>query len=210
MGHRPVFLGIAGGSGCGKTTVVGALVSGLAPAEVSIVHHDAYYRDYAHLPPRERARINFDHPDSLETSLLVEHLEALRQGNSVEVPTYDFATHTRRRRTESIHPTPVVIVDGILVLADPDLRSLMDIRIFIDTDPDLRFIRRLQRDVDERGRTHESVVDQYLATVRPMHLEFVEPSKRYADVIVPEGGFNRVAVEMIVARLQGILQTAPF
>jgi uridine kinase len=196
MGHRPVFLGIAGGSGCGKTTVVGALVSGLAPA--------------AHLPPRERARINFDHPDSLETSLLVEHLEALRQGNSVEVPTYDFATHTRRRRTESIHPTPVVIVDGILVLADPDLRSLMDIRIFIDTDPDLRFIRRLQRDVDERGRTHESVVDQYLATVRPMHLEFVEPSKRYADVIVPEGGFNRVAVEMIVARLQGILQTAPF
>lgn len=209
MGHRPVFLGIAGGSGCGKTTVVGALVAGLAPAEVAIVHHDAYYRDFAHLPPQERARINFDHPDSLETSLLVEHLEALRRGRPVEVPTYDFATHTRRRGTEPVKPTPVVIVDGILVLADPDLRAMMDIRIFIDTDPDLRFIRRLQRDVDERGRTHESVVDQYLATVRPMHLEFVEPSKRYADVIVPEGGFNRVAVEMIVARLQGILQTAP-
>jgi uridine kinase len=206
---RPIFLGIAGGSGCGKTTVVEAIVAGLTPAEVSIVHHDAYYRDFADLPTQERARVNFDHPDSLETPLLVEHLTALRQGRTVEVPTYDFATHTRRPLTESVHPTPVVIVDGLLVLAEPELRSLMDIRIFVDADPDIRFIRRLRRDVDERGRTHESVVQQYLDTVRPMHLEFVEPSKRYADVIVPEGGFNRVAVEMIVARLQGILETAP-
>jgi uridine kinase len=176
---------------------------------VSIIHHDSYYRDFAHLPPAERARVNFDHPSALETSLLVEHLEQLSGGTSVQVPVYDFATHTRSKDTESVASTPVIIVDGILVLAEPELRDRMDIRIFVDTDADIRFIRRLRRDVNKRGRTPDSVVEQYLTSVRPMHLEFVEPSKRYADVIIPEGGHNRVAVEMIVARLQAELGSQP-
>jgi len=198
---RPVLVGVAGGSGGGKSTVVREIVRGLPPQSVSIIHHDAYYRDFIHLPEEERARVNFDHPDALETPLLVRHLMELAAGNPVEVPVYDFSTHTRKHETETVLPTPVIIVDGILVLAEPTLRELMDIRIFVDTDSDIRFIRRLERDVEERGRNPRSVVEQYLATVRPMHLEFVEPSKRYAQVIVPEGGHNRVAIEMLIARL---------
>lgn len=204
MESRPVVVGVAGGTGSGKTTVVDALVEGLAPEPVSVIHHDAYYRDFGHLGPEERDRINFDHPDALETPLLVEHLEALLRGEVVEVPVYDFTTHLRTAETRTVHPTPVVIVEGILGLAEPDLRAVMDIRIYVDTDPDVRFIRRLTRDLDERGRTLESVIEQYVATVRPMHLEFVEPSKRYADLIVPEGGRNQVAVEMLVARLRQV------
>lgn len=205
MESRPVVVGVAGGTGSGKTTVVDALVEELAPEPVSVIHHDAYYRDFGHLGPEERDGINFDHPDALETPLLVEHLETLLRGEAVEVPVYDFTTHLRTAETRTVRPTPVVIVDGILVLAEPDLRAAMDIRIYVDTDPDVRFIRRLTRDLEERGRTLESVIEQYVATVRPMHLEFVEPSKRYADLIVPEGGRNQVAVEMLVARLRQVV-----
>lgn len=202
---RPLVIGVAGGSGSGKSTVVREIVRGVAPEAVSIVYQDAYYRDYGHLPHEERAAINFDHPDALESDLLVEHLDALLTGRDVAVPIYDFKTHTRRPETETVRATRVVIVDGILVLADPELRDRMDIRVYVDTDADIRLIRRLRRDVEERGRTVDSVIRQYEATVRPMHLEFVEPSKRYADLIVPEGGFNRVAVDMLVTKMASIL-----
>lgn len=203
--HRPVLVGVAGGSGSGKTTVVREILHRLRPDRVSVVHHDAYYRDFAHLPPDQRATINFDHPESLETELLHDHLEALLRGESVETPVYDFTTHTRTAATIRVIPTDVIIVDGILVLAEARLRKLMDIRIFVDTDADLRFIRRLARDIEERGRTLDSVVQQYLGSVRPMHLDFVEPSKRWADVIIPEGGENRVAIDMVVTKLASVL-----
>lgn len=203
----PIFVGMAGGSGSGKSTVVRRILDQLRPDRVSVLHHDAYYRDYAHLPPDLRATINFDHPDSLETSLMVEHLDQLVAGASVNVPIYDFTTHTRTEETVSVGPTDVILVDGILVLAEAEIRNRMDIRLYVDTDPDLRFIRRLERDVRERGRTVDSVVTQYLETVRPMHLDFVEPSKRYADVIIPEGGENRVAIDMVVARLSAVVSS---
>jgi uridine kinase len=201
---RPVIIGVAGGTGSGKTTVVREIVSRLGPEDVAVVQHDSYYRDRSGIPPEERARINYDHPDALETPLLVEHLGELKAGRSIEVPVYDFATHTRTSGVVPLAPHRVVIVEGILVLAEPDLRAQMAIRVFVDTDADIRMIRRLRRDIRDRGRTLESVVEQYLETVRPMHLEFVEPSKRHAHVIIPEGGENDVAVEMLVARIQDI------
>ena len=201
----PLFIGVAGGSGSGKTTVVRRLMDAVAADGVSLIHHDSYYRTFDHLPPEERARVNFDHPDALETPLLVEHLRALSRGDTVEVPVYDFHTHTRTSRTRTVRPHRVVIVDGLLVLAEPGVRDLMDIKVYVDTDPDLRFIRRLTRDVEELGRTVESVIEQYLSTVRPMHLEFVAPSRRWADIIVPEGGHNRVAVDMLVTKVDSIL-----
>ncbi len=204
----PLFMGVAGGSGSGKTTVVERIVAGLAPRPVTLIHHDAYYHDYGHLSLEERAGINFDHPDSLETSLLVEHLDLLARGRAVELPLYDFKTHTRIDRTQTASPTPVIILDGILILADREIRRRLDIKVFVDTDPDIRFIRRLQRDIEQRGRTLDSVVRQYTRTVRPMHLDFVEPSKRYADVIVPVGGENDVAVDMVVTKLREVLAPA--
>jgi uridine kinase len=201
---KPVIIGVAGGTGSGKTTVVREIVRRLGPDEVAVVQHDSYYRDRSGISPAERARINYDHPDALETPLLVEHVRALRAGDSIAVPVYDFSTHTRTTEVVSLTPRKVVIVEGILVLAEPDLRDLMAMRVFVDTDADIRMIRRLRRDMRDRGRTLESVVEQYLETVRPMHLEFVEPSKRHAHVIVPEGGENDVAVEMLVARIQAI------
>jgi uridine kinase len=207
-GTPPVVVGVAGGSGSGKTSVVRAILEHLRPDRVGVLHHDAYYRDYAHLPPDTRATINFDHPDALETELLEAHVEALLRGESVAVPIYDFTTHTRTAETVPLDPTDVIIVDGILVFAEPRLRALMDIRIFVDTDPDLRFIRRLTRDMRERGRSLDSVVTQYLESVRPMHLDFVEPSRRWADLIIPEGGENRVAIDMVVAKLSAILDGA--
>ncbi len=203
--RRGMIVGVAGGSGSGKTTVVQEIVRGLGRGQVTIIHHDSYYRDAGDLPFEQRARINYDHPDSLETPLLVEHLRRLMRGEAVEVPVYDFAQHARRPETETAEPRKVIIVDGLLVLWARELRELMDIKIFVDTDADIRFIRRLQRDMKERGRSAESVVQQYTTTVRPMHLEFVEPSKRYADVIVPEGGFNRVAVDMLLTKVRSIL-----
>jgi uridine kinase len=202
---QPIILGVAGGSGSGKTTVVRAMVRSLGGDHVAIIHHDAYYRDTSHLSLDERRLINYDHPDSLETELLVEHLRELRAGRPAAVPVYDFAEHARLQRREHVLPRKVIIVDGLLILWDAQLRALMDIKVFVDTDADLRFIRRLERDIRERGRSAESVVTQYMQTVRPMHLEFVEPSKRYADLIVPQGGHNRVAVDMLVTKVRAVL-----
>lgn len=201
----PIIIGVAGGSGSGKTTVVRAIVRSLGREQVTVVHHDSYYRDASHLTLEERQAINYDHPDSLETELLVRHLEELRSGRDVEVPQYDFTTHGRSPDRELAASRKVIILDGLLILWDRQLRRLMDIKVFVDTDPDIRFIRRLSRDIEERGRSAESVIRQYLDTVRPMHLEFVEPSKRYADLIIPEGGHNRVAVDMLITKVRSIL-----
>jgi uridine kinase len=205
---RPVVLGVAGGSGSGKSTVVKEVCRILGNGLTSVLHHDSYYRDLAHLPFEARVEVNFDHPDALETALMVEHLRALLRGAPAEIPTYDFSTHTRARETEILHPTPVVVVDGILVLADPRLRDTMDLKVFVDTESDIRLLRRIRRDVVKRGRTADSVIAQWETTVRPMHLEFVEPSKRFADLVVPEGGYNRVAVDLVVNRLRTLMSAA--
>ena len=200
-----LIIGVAGGSGSGKTTVVREIVRSVAPESVSQLRHDAYYRDFDHLSADERAAINFDHPDALETELMVRHLDALRAGVPIEMPVYDFRTHRRQVEIVPVRPTRVVIVDGILVLAEPELRERMDIRVYVDTDPDVRLIRRLRRDVRDRGRSVESVLTQYETTVRPMHRDFVEPSKRWADIIIPEGGHNKVAVDMLATKMAWIL-----
>lgn len=202
---RPIVIGVAGGSGSGKTTVVRAITHSLGLDQVAVIHHDSYYRDTSHLSMDERWQINYDHPDSLETGLLVQHLAELRQGRAVAVPAYDFAEHNRQERRDLVQPRKVVIVDGLLILWDRELRDLMDIKVFVDTDADLRFIRRLERDIRERGRSADSVIQQYTHTVRPMHLEFVEPSKRYADIILPDGGHNLVAVDMLVTKVRAVL-----
>jgi uridine kinase len=204
----PFVIGVAGGSGSGKTTVSSHIQAAVGPEQIVYLQHDSYYRDLSHLPYDERIQVNYDHPDSLETSLLVEHLIALRQGQVVDVPVYDFTTYTRTPDRIRVAPARVILVEGILIFAEKALRDLMDMRLFVDADADLRFIRRLQRDLEERGRSLASVVNQYLSTVRPMHLEFVEPSKRYADVIIPEGGQNQVAMAMIASRVQAILAQA--
>jgi len=204
---RPIVIGVSGGTGSGKTTVVQAILDRVGVERIAFIQHDSYYRDQSHLPLEERAQVNFDHPDALETDLLIKHVRQLLAGQAVEVPVYDFTTHTRTNRTRRVEPRRVILVEGILIFAEPELRDLMDVKIYVDTDADIRFIRRLKRDISERGRTVESVIEQYLSTVRPMHLEFVEPSKRYADVIIPEGGFNVVALDMVVARIQGLLES---
>jgi uridine kinase len=203
---RPIVIGVAGGTGSGKTTVAHEILRRVGAEHVTYIPHDAYYRDLGHLSPPERVRVNFDHPDSLETELLVEHLKELRAGRAVEIPIYDFTSHTRTQQTRCVQPGPVILVEGILVFAEPELRELFDVKLYVDTDADVRFIRRLKRDMAERGRSVDSVCEQYLSTVRVMHLEFVEPSKRYADVIIPEGGFNEVAVGMVAARVRGMLE----
>ncbi|HTX91702.1 MAG TPA: uridine kinase [Anaerolineales bacterium] len=201
----PLVIGIAGGSGSGKTTVAQTILQRVGPDRISFLQHDAYYKDLSGLPPAQRAEVNFDHPNSLENELLIQHIRELIAGNPVEVPIYDFSTHSRTKQTFSVQPRGVILVEGILIFAEIELRELFNVKIFVDTDSDLRLIRRLQRDIAERGRTTESVIKQYLATVRPMHLEFVEPSKRYADVIIPEGGFNTAALDMVVARIETML-----
>ncbi len=203
---HPLIIGIAGGTGSGKTTVASVILQRVGAQHIAFLPHDAYYRNLQDLPGSDRARVNFDHPDSLETDLLVQHVLQLKQGQPIELPVYDFTTHSRTTRTIHIEPRQVILVEGILIFYERALRDLFDIKIFVDTDPDIRFIRRLQRDIVERGRTTESVINQYLNTVRPMHLEFVEPSKRYADVIIPEGGLNMVAMDMVTARLEALLQ----
>jgi uridine kinase len=204
--RRPIIVGVAGGTGSGKTTIVREMLKGIDPDNVLLIQHDAYYKDRSHLPREERANINYDHPNALETSLLIRHLKQILAGESADIPIYDFVTHTRKSECRTVKPCKVIVVEGILILADPSLRELFDIKVFVDTDPDIRFIRRLERDIAERGRTRESVVAQYMQTVRPMHLEFVEPSKRYADVIVPEGGHNLVAVDMIVTKIRSVIE----
>ena len=203
--QTPLVIGIAGGSGSGKTTVAQEILNRVGPARISFLQHDAYYKDLSGLPPAQRAAVNFDHPNSLETELLISHIESLKEGQPVRVPIYDFAHHSRTEESFEVLPRRVILVEGILIFAEPDLRELFDVKIFVDTDDDVRLIRRMQRDIEERGRTAENVIKQYMATVRPMHLEFVEPSKRYADVIIPEGGFNTAALDMVVARIESLL-----
>ncbi len=201
----PLIIGIAGGTGSGKTTVANVILHRVGAENIALLPHDAYYKDLKDLPRPQRDLVNFDHPDSLETELLVQHLRDLRQWHPVEIPVYDFTTHTRTSRTLRVDPQPVILVEGILIFAEAALREMFDVKIFVDTAPDIRFIRRLQRDIVERGRTVDSVIHQYETTVRPMHLEFVEPSKRHADVIIPEGGLNTVAMDMVVARIESLL-----
>lgn len=203
---NPLVIGIAGGSGSGKTTLAHIILDRIGPERIAFLPHDAYYKDLSGLPPNERAMVNFDHPNSLDTDLLIQHIKQLKNSEPVDLPVYDFKNHSRTSQTRRVYPRPVIMVEGILIYVEPELRNLLDVKIFVDTDSDIRFIRRLQRDIDERGRTTESVIRQYLATVRPMHLEFVESSKRYADVIIPEGGQNAVAMEMVVARLETLLR----
>jgi uridine kinase len=201
---QPIVIGVAGGSGSGKTTVVRKIFDAIDDARVTVIEHDRYYRDRNDLRLEERAALNYDHPDSLETDLLVQHVKELRAGRSVEAPVYDFARHARKEETETINPRQALIVEGILIYTDPALRKLMDVKVYVDTDDDTRFIRRLRRDISERGRTVESVIEQYMSTVKPMHLEFVEPSKRYADIIVPLGGHNLVAIDMLLTLIRGL------
>lgn len=201
----PLVIGIAGGSGSGKTTVANVILERVGAHRIAYLPHDAYYKDLSALPPQQRAEVNFDHPNSLETDLFIYHIEQLKAGCPISLPVYDFTTHTRTARTIPVQPQRVILVEGILIFGEARLRQLFDVKLYVDTDPDLRFIRRLLRDLTERGRTTEAVIQQYLATVRPMHLEFVEPSKRYADLIIPEGGYNQVAMDMVVARIQSLL-----
>ncbi len=206
---KPLVIGIAGGTGSGKTTVAKKLLAALPPHRVIMIEHDAYYRDRSDLTPEERAEINYDHPAALESDLLAEHLRDLRAGRPVEVPTYDFVTHTRRPETRTTYPSEVIIVEGILVFVEAKVRAQLDIKIFVDTDPDIRVFRRIRRDLEERGRTFSSIRDQYYSTVRPMHLQFVEPSKRWADLIIPEGGENKVALEVLLGKLQNAMALPP-
>lgn len=202
MAGSVLVIGVAGGTGSGKTTVADEIIRRIGAQRLVLVHQDRYYRDLGHLEPDQRARHNFDHPDAIEESLMIEHLGLLRSGSGAPLPVYDFARHLRTREVEWVEPRQVILVEGILVLAAAGLRRLMDIKLYVDTDPDIRFIRRMTRDLTERGRTTASVVDQWLETVRPMHLEWVEPSKRYADLIIPEGGFNTVALDLIISRIE--------
>ena len=204
---RPVIIGIAGGSGSGKTTIAQSVVTAVGVNTVSLIQHDAYYRDQPDLALEERAKVNYDHPDSLETELLIQHIEELRAGREIRRPVYDFATHSRTTDTVLVRPEPVVVIEGILVLSEPELRNVMDLRIYVDADSDLRLMRRLRRDIIERQRTLDSVMRQYEETVRPMHLQFVEPSKRYADIIVP-GGYNAGAVGTITLMIRDVLSGA--
>jgi uridine kinase len=202
---QPLVIGIGGGSGSGKTTIARSIVEAIGPERVALIQHDAYYHDQTDLPMEERVKVNYDHPDSFETTLLVEHLRELRAGRAIERPIYDFTVYNRSGQTVRVEPKPVVIVEGILVLYEADLRDLMDLKIYVDTDPDLRILRRLERDLKERGRSFDSVHDQYLATVRPMHLQFVEPSKRYADMVIPEG-YNTGAVGTVISMIREVLR----
>jgi len=202
----PLVIGVAGGSGSGKTTVSQAILSRVGRDRIAFLEHDLYYQDLSHMPLEQRRQVNLDHPDAFDNGLCIEHLDALIRGEPVEVPTYNYTTYMRQSEVNLVLPQPVVLIEGILIFADRDLRKRMDIKLFVDAEGDTRFIRRLQRDIRERGRTVESVIDQYMKTVRPMHLEFVEPSKRYADIIIPRGGLNSIAIDMVVARIEGLLR----
>lgn len=204
----PLVIAIAGGTGSGKTTVVNVILDRVGAERIAYLPHDAYYKDLRNLPKTQRDQVNFDHPNSLETDLMIAHIQDLKAGNAVELPIYDFTKHTRTQATTIVTPQPVIIVEGILIFAESKMRDLFDMKFFVDTDADVRFIRRLQRDITERGRTTESVIKQYKSTVRPMHLEFVEPSKRYADLIIPEGGYNKVAMDTVIASIESLLQNA--
>jgi len=203
---KGILIGIAGGSGSGKTLVAKNIYADLGSDRVIRICHDSYYKDLSHLPPEERNKTNFDHPDAIDTDLLVEHLRCLLRGETIEQPVYNFVTHTRNEETLTIGPHSIIVLEGILIFENQALRELMDIKIYVETDPDIRLIRRLRRDILERGRSMESVINQYEQSVRPMHLQFVEPTKRYADIIVPEGGYNLVAIDLIKTKIQALLR----
>lgn len=205
--NRPIVFGVAGGTASGKTTVARTILEAVGASQIAYMPHDAYYRDQPNLTQDERRQLNYDHPNSLETPLMVKHIKRLLKGEAVHLPVYDFTTDRRTQETVLVEPAPLILVDGILIFTKRRLRELMDIKVYVDTDADVRFIRRLLRDLNERGRSLESVVTQYLETVRPMHLKFVEPSKRFADVIIPNGGLNKVAMEMVVSQLRALLPT---
>jgi uridine kinase len=199
---KPLVIGIAGGTGSGKSTVARRVAEALTRSSVAFVDMDAYYRNFAHLPMAERRRVNWDHPDAFDLDLFADHLARLARGEPIDKPVYDFVEHVRAPRTVRIEPADVVVIDGILLFVDPRVREVCDVKVYVDADADVRLVRRLRRDMAHRGRPLDEILEQYLATVRPMHLQFVEPSKRYADVIVPRGGHNAVATEMIVAKIQ--------
>jgi uridine kinase len=201
----PLFVGIAGGTGSGKTTVARNIAAALPPEQVVVLPHDAYYKPHPNLSTEEQSQLNFDHPSALDNELLATHLDTLRAGQPIELPVYDFTKHVRQRESLHIPPAPVIIVEGILVLTDPRIRARLSIRVFVETDADIRVFRRIRSDIETRGRTFEQVRQQYYQTVRPMHLEFVEPSRRFADLIIPEGGENAVALDLLVAKLRSVL-----
>lgn len=203
---EPLIIGVAGGSGSGKTTVVKHIIETIGKDDIVLLQHDSYYRDLKHLPFEERSKQNFDHPSALETELMIRHIEALKQGYHVEVPIYDFAKHIRKEETRVVYPKKVILVDGILIFSEKGLRKQMDIKLYVDTDDDIRLLRRIRRDILERDRELKNVLEQYEEYVRPMHLEFVEPSKRYADIIIPRGGQNEVALQMVNALIQKELE----
>ena len=205
MNAKSLVIGICGGTGSGKTTITDRIIEALSEESVQVLQQDHYYKDLPQMPVDERARQNFDHPESIDTKLFVEHVRGLREGRAIERPVYDFTKHARKTETMRLEPRPALIVEGILILECKALRELMDVKIFVDTDADLRFIRRMSRDIRERGRTAESVIQQYLSTVRPMHMEFVEPSKRYADVIIPEGGHNEVGIDLVIQKIRSLV-----
>jgi uridine kinase len=203
--QHPVTIAVVGGTGAGKTTISNAILERVGNRHIALIHHDSYYKDIANIPLAQHNIRNFDHPDALDTPLMIEHIKQLQAGQPVNIPVYDFTIHQRTDQVQMIEPQPIIIIEGILILSEPILRELFDIKIFVDIDDDIRFIRRLQRDITERARTVDSVIQQYLTTVRPMHLQFVEPSRRYADVIVPEGGFNTVAIDMVADRIRSMM-----
>lgn len=203
--NRPILIGITGGTGSGKSTVAMEIFSSLPEKNIVIIEQDSYYKDQSHLSFEERVKTNYDHPFAFDNDLLIEHLKTLMDGEPINKPIYNFEEHTRRKETITVYPKDIIILEGILILDDIRIRELLDIKIFVDTDSDVRIIRRITRDIKERGRTLDSVIEQYMTTVRPAHMQFIEPSKRYADIIIPEGGYNKVAIDLMVTKVKSII-----